>query len=122
MEAARHASQLKSCTVSPHTGRRLCGLIWRRSVPDAKGLTSHIAAGFGLSERGDDDVFEGIRSAIGPTQTVLVFDNCEHVIESCARLTDALLKPIPHLSVLATSREALGIRTERDLSVRVTCV
>ena len=40
---------------------------------------------------------------------LLILDNCEHLIEACARLADALLKACPHLHILATSREALGI-------------
>jgi predicted ATPase/DNA-binding SARP family transcriptional activator/predicted negative regulator of RcsB-dependent stress response len=43
---------------------------------------------------------------------LLILDNCEHLLESCAHLADALLKACPHLHILATSREALGIEGE----------
>ena len=39
-------------------------------------------------------------------------DNCEHLIEACAELAEALLRSCPELRVLATSREALGITGE----------
>lgn len=42
-------------------------------------------------------------------KTLLVLDNCEHLIDSCAEITIQLLKSLPELQLLATSREALGI-------------
>jgi predicted ATPase/class 3 adenylate cyclase len=43
---------------------------------------------------------------------LLVLDNCEHLIESCAQLADAMLKNTPAIKILATSREALGVKGE----------
>jgi non-specific serine/threonine protein kinase len=43
---------------------------------------------------------------------LLVLDNCEHLVEACAALAEALLHSCPELRVLATSREALGITGE----------
>ena len=43
---------------------------------------------------------------------LLLLDNCEHLIEACARFADAVLRAAPHLKILATSREALGIAGE----------
>lgn len=43
---------------------------------------------------------------------LLVLDNCEHLLDACARLTDGLLKNCPHLKILATGREALGMMGE----------
>ncbi len=43
---------------------------------------------------------------------LLIFDNCEHVIQVCAELVEALLLACPLLSILATSREALHIPAE----------
>src|SRR5262249_51144011 len=40
---------------------------------------------------------------------LLLLDNCEHLVAACAALADALLRACPHLSILATSREALGL-------------
>ena len=39
-------------------------------------------------------------------------DNCEHLLEATARLVDSLLDSCPHLSILATSREAIGVEGE----------
>ncbi|WP_457473196.1 BTAD domain-containing putative transcriptional regulator [Streptomyces sp. TE4109] len=43
---------------------------------------------------------------------LLLLDNCEHVIDAAAALADHLLAHCPHLTVLATSREPLGVPGE----------
>jgi non-specific serine/threonine protein kinase len=45
-------------------------------------------------------------------QLLLVLDNCEHLVGSCARLADTLLRSCSKLRILATSREAFGIDGE----------
>lgn len=45
-------------------------------------------------------------------QMLLVFDNCEHVIDACALLAEALLRAAPEVSILATSRESLRAEGE----------
>jgi predicted ATPase/class 3 adenylate cyclase len=44
---------------------------------------------------------------------LLVLDNCEHLIAACAELAAALLRAAPGLSLLATSREGLGVTGEQ---------
>ncbi|MFG2718896.1 BTAD domain-containing putative transcriptional regulator [Streptomyces sp. NPDC048416] len=44
--------------------------------------------------------------------TLLVLDNCEHVIDAAARLAETLLTRCPRLRILATSREPLGVPGE----------
>jgi non-specific serine/threonine protein kinase len=45
--------------------------------------------------------------------SLLVLDNCEHLIEACAKLADMLLNAAPNLKILASSREALGVKGEQ---------
>jgi predicted ATPase/DNA-binding SARP family transcriptional activator len=45
-------------------------------------------------------------------RALVIFDNCEHVIESCAQLVHSILTSCEHLSILATSREALRVSGE----------
>ncbi|WP_373674039.1 ATP-binding protein, partial [Streptomyces sp. wa1071] len=47
-----------------------------------------------------------------PRRMLLLLDNCEHVVGAAAELTDHLLAHCPHLTVLATSREPLGVPGE----------
>ncbi|GAA2735250.1 AfsR/SARP family transcriptional regulator [Actinocorallia aurantiaca] len=49
---------------------------------------------------------------------LLVLDNCEHVVEAAATVTERLLRTAPRLRVLATSREPLGIFGEQTCPVR----
>ncbi|HET6823008.1 MAG TPA: tetratricopeptide repeat protein, partial [Anaerolineales bacterium] len=48
---------------------------------------------------------------------LLILDNCEHLIDACAELSESLLRACPKLKILASSREALGIPGE--ISYRV---
>jgi predicted ATPase/DNA-binding XRE family transcriptional regulator len=45
-------------------------------------------------------------------KSLLLLDNCEHLIEICAQLAESLLRACPDLHILTTSREALGITGE----------
>ncbi|MET9069185.1 BTAD domain-containing putative transcriptional regulator, partial [Streptosporangium sandarakinum] len=51
-------------------------------------------------------------AALAERRTLLVLDNCEHVVEAAAALAAALLGGCPGLRILATSREPLGITGE----------
>ena len=52
-----------------------------------------------------------------PKQLLLVLDNCEHLVEPCAMLVDALLRACPGLQILATSRQPLGVAGEMTFGV-----
>jgi predicted ATPase/DNA-binding SARP family transcriptional activator len=49
---------------------------------------------------------------------LLVLDNCEHLLDACTALTERLLSAVPHVRVLATSREPLGLAGEQEWPVR----
>lgn len=42
-------------------------------------------------------------------QLLLIFDNCEHLIQACALLVENILKKCPNVKILTTSREILGV-------------
>ncbi|MFI8945632.1 BTAD domain-containing putative transcriptional regulator [Streptomyces sp. NPDC053750] len=48
----------------------------------------------------------------GRRRMLIVLDNCEHVVDAAARLAEELLARCPHVTVLATSREPLGVPGE----------
>lgn len=55
---------------------------------------------------------DGLAATIGDRPLLVVLDNCEHLLESVVRLVDLCLARCPSLTVLATSREPLGIAGE----------
>ncbi|WP_171118927.1 MULTISPECIES: BTAD domain-containing putative transcriptional regulator [unclassified Streptomyces] len=59
-----------------------------------------------------DDPVERLVEHCARRRMLIVLDNCEHVVDAAARLTDELLARCPHLTVLATSREPLGVPGE----------
>ena len=55
---------------------------------------------------------DALADALRPRRLLLVLDNCEHLVEACAALVEALLGACPGVRVLATSREPLGCAGE----------
>ncbi|MEE1762115.1 BTAD domain-containing putative transcriptional regulator [Streptomyces sp. SP18BB07] len=53
-----------------------------------------------------------LAAALRDRRTLLVLDNCEHVVDAAAELTEALLRTAPGVRVLATSQEPLGLTGE----------
>ncbi|MFI0484022.1 BTAD domain-containing putative transcriptional regulator [Actinomadura sp. 9N215] len=53
-----------------------------------------------------------LAAALGARRLLLVLDNCEHVIEQAAELAERLLRRVPGVRILATSREPLGLPGE----------
>lgn len=50
-------------------------------------------------------------------RVLLLLDNCEHLREACAQLAEALVSTSPHLRILATSRQGLGVAGEQTWRV-----
>jgi predicted ATPase len=67
---------------------------------------------FNLVEGSDESMTEKLVRVLRPKTMLLILDNCEHLLDACARLADTLLKNCPNLKILATSREALNISGE----------
>jgi predicted ATPase/DNA-binding SARP family transcriptional activator len=96
------------------------------SVTDAADVPQVILGSLGLREvvlleqrsrPSARDAIGRVLDALADKQTVLVLDNCEHLIDATARLTDQLLAESPGLRILTTSREPLGIFGETLLVV-----
>ncbi|WP_392670036.1 BTAD domain-containing putative transcriptional regulator [Streptomyces sp. LN785] len=64
------------------------------------------------AERGAGDPLVRLTEHCSRRRMLLLLDNCEHVIEAAAALADHLLVHCPNLTVLATSREPLGVPGE----------
>jgi len=67
---------------------------------------------FNLREDSHRTALEILINSLRPKTILLIFDNCEHLIEACAQISEDLLHACPKLKILASSREALGIAGE----------
>jgi predicted ATPase/DNA-binding CsgD family transcriptional regulator len=72
-----------------------------------------VADVLGVRQEPGRPVQDTLVEAVGGRTLLVLLDNCEHVIGACAKLADALLRGCPNLTLLATSRETLGIDGER---------
>jgi hypothetical protein len=63
-----------------------------------------------------------VANALRSKQLMLVLDNCEHVVDAAARMTEALLRANPAARVIATSREPLRVEGEWVYQVRPLAV
>ena len=70
-----------------------------------------------VTEQEDQPLLTTLIEHLRSKQTLLILDNCEHLLSAAAALVDALLRACPHLRVIATSREALGITGETTTPV-----
>jgi predicted ATPase/DNA-binding CsgD family transcriptional regulator len=72
-----------------------------------------VADVLGVRQEPGRPVLDTVVAAVGGRSLLVLLDNCEHVVDACAKLADALLRSCPNLALLATSREPLGIGGER---------
>jgi predicted ATPase/DNA-binding SARP family transcriptional activator len=82
------------------------------SVTNEQMVPYKVAGVFGVSEEEVGMVEENLQESLCSKKLLLILDNCEHLVEVCARLAGVLLQSCPNLHILATSREGLGIQGE----------
>jgi len=71
-----------------------------------------ILSTIGISEQAGRLPIDLLKDYLRDKRSLLILDNCEHLIEASARAADTLLNAAPELKVLASSREAMGIKGE----------
>jgi non-specific serine/threonine protein kinase len=71
-----------------------------------------VLAALGVPEQPGRLPLATLLDALRTRELLLVLDNCEHLLDACAGLAEALLCACPDLRLLATSREALGLTGE----------
>ena len=95
-------------------GAWLCELA---PLGDGAAVGHALAAALKLQQRQGLGIDATVIEYLRARELLLVVDNCEHLLDAAARLIDQIVRQCPRVSVLATSREALGIEGERILSV-----
>lgn len=83
------------------------------------GLVPQAVAGvLGVQEESSKLLTQTLVEFVGAKPMLLLLDNCEHVLDSCCTLSEALLRNCPNVRIVATSRERLGIAGEITYGVR----
>lgn len=87
-------------------------LIELAAVSQGAGVAEAVARVLGLREESSTPLIDTLTREVAGRDMLLVIDNCEHLLDASADLVRTLLQAAPGLRVLATSREAMGIRGE----------
>ncbi len=83
------------------------------SIEDAATLAEATTTALAIGERHARTAREALVDYFAKRRVLLVFDNCEHVVEAAADLVGRLERSCPNVTVIATSREALRTPGER---------
>ncbi|MEP6757069.1 MAG: tetratricopeptide repeat protein [Chthonomonadales bacterium] len=90
------------------------------TILDGELIPQTIATVLGVSEEPGHDLLASIRLHLADTTTLLVLDNCEHLLKAVAGAVSHLIGGCQRLRILATSREDLAIYGERQF--RLPCL
>ncbi len=95
------------------------GVWWVELAPvsDPDLVPQAVAQALGVPEAPDLSPTEALAGHLGNKKTFLGLDNCEHLVEECAMLADALLRSCHSLRILTTSREPLRTAGETNFMV-----
>jgi predicted ATPase/class 3 adenylate cyclase len=85
---------------------------------DPEAMVQVVAGVLSVSSRPDEPLDARIREALQAKQTLIILDNCEHVLDTASALATGILRACPGVRILATSREALDVHGERVTRVR----
>jgi non-specific serine/threonine protein kinase len=91
---------------------KLSGLRDRRLLPHI------IAQRIGAAEHFAGSASDALLAHLRDRHLLLILDTCEHLIDACAELADAIVAGAPSVTVLATSREPLNVTGETTVLVR----
>ncbi|HZO91340.1 MAG TPA: tetratricopeptide repeat protein [Chthonomonadaceae bacterium] len=92
-------------------------LVELAALSDPSLVVQTVAAVLGLREEPGRSLTETLTDYLQSKSLLLLLDNCEHLVEACARLADTLLRSCPQLKILATSRETLNVASETTYRV-----
>ncbi len=81
-------------------------------VADEALFARAVAAALRVREDTGSDLMETLLSHLAPRKTLLILDNCEHLVGAAARFAQEVLVHCAYVTVLSTSREALGLTGE----------
>ena len=86
-------------------------------LTDPELIPQTILSAIGIQEQQGKTPIDILNEYLHEKKTLLLLDNCEHLIEASAKVANALLHASPNLKILASSREALGVKGELSYPV-----
>jgi non-specific serine/threonine protein kinase len=81
-------------------------------LADPSLVAQALAQVLGVSEEPGRPLLQTLAQRLKYRKTLLILDNCEHLLDACSRLVETLLHACPDIKVLASSRESLNIAGE----------
>jgi predicted ATPase/class 3 adenylate cyclase len=87
-------------------------LVELAAISDENAVAPAICEALGIAAQPGRPVLETLLDALGPQELLILLDNCEHLVDACAKIADAILRRCPRVHLLATSREPLSIDGE----------
>src|SRR5690349_1764622 len=88
------------------------------AVTDEKAVPDAVAGVLGITQQPGLSMTQSIAAALEGRSRLLVFDNCEHLLDATADLAEAILASADTVRLIATSREGLALATEQVWPVR----
>ena len=94
-----------------HDGHRVwfCDL----STQSDDGVAAQVLSTIDSTAGSGGATLDRVAERLGPGRATLILDNCEHVLDSVRAVADGLLDRRPELSIIATSRDVIGVSAER---------
>jgi predicted ATPase len=87
------------------------------AVADPAAVPDAVAAVLGITQQPGKSVAASVAAALEGRVRLLLFDNCEHVLDAVADLITDILAQSANVKILTTSREGLGVDDERSWRV-----
>lgn len=89
------------------------------SLIDPEHVPQAVVSTLGLREEPNEPVLQTLCAYLKTRTTLLVLDNCEHLLTACADLVETIVRACPKITILATSRERLAVPGEHLYTVPV---
>ena len=87
-------------------------LVELAALTDPSLVAQAVATVLGVREEPGTPILASLLEGVGSKTTLVVLDNCEHLLHSCAELAESLLRACPNLHLLVTTQEGLGVAGE----------
>ena len=86
-------------------------------VSDPQLVSDAVANALGVRPLPSMSALQASCVQLGTSTTLVLLDNCEHLLRACGEVVETLLRSCPNVSVIATSRTSLGVAGETDWRV-----